>query len=490
MLKVISMYLPQFHEIKENNEWWGEGYTEWTAVKGAKQYFDGHYQPHVPLNKNYYNLLDKKTMSWQAELMKKYNVYGQSFYHYYFEDGRKILEKPAENLLQWKDIDMPFCFTWANESWIRTWSAINGVCWNSNIEERPKGDGILLKQNYGEKKEWIDHFNYLLDFFKDERYIKIDNKPLFIVYKPLDIYCIDEMSLVWEKLAVENGFSGIYFVGVNASFKAASAILLLESNNVGLYLDKITQYEQVCEQIVTSAAIAEEKVLFCGTPGYDDSPRRGKRGSIFKDSTPELFYEQMKNLSYISKLKNNEFLFVNAWNEWGEGMYLEPDEIYEYQYLDALKRGVIDGNNLDNEGIEKCKRIVEKGKSIRIKKQDDRIKQLKFYEGIYEKLLKGYEKNHTFATILMDLNVKSAAIYGLGNIGRHIIAELKGTEIEIAYGIDKDATEINTGFFVYTIDDVLPEVDIVIVTTPKADFEKLKKKKCKYMTIEELMNVV
>ena len=118
-MKVIAMYLPQFHRVKENDEWWGEGFTEWTAVRGAKQLFNGHYQPRIPQNRNYYDLLEKDTMLWQASLMKQYGIDGMCIYHYWFKDGRKILEKPAENLLQWKDVDMPFCFSWANETWAR-----------------------------------------------------------------------------------------------------------------------------------------------------------------------------------------------------------------------------------------------------------------------------------------------------------------------------------------------------------------------------------
>lgn len=126
-MRVIAMYLPQFHRVKENDIWWGEGFTEWTSVRSAERLFPGHEQPHVPLHGNYYDLLQPETMRWQAELMKRFGVDGMCFYHYYFKDGRKILEKPAENLLQWKDIDMPFCFSWANESWVRSWSRLSKV---------------------------------------------------------------------------------------------------------------------------------------------------------------------------------------------------------------------------------------------------------------------------------------------------------------------------------------------------------------------------
>ena len=184
-MKVISMYLPQFHRTKENDEWWGEGFTEWTTVKSAEKFHQSQYQPRVPLNCNYYSLLEKSTMIWQADLMKQYGVDGQCFYHYWFKDGRQILEKPAQNLLQWKEIDIPFCFCWANESWARTWSRIGDKNPWANIFEREErnGSGILLEQKYGEEEQWKRHFEYLLPFFKDERYIKIENRPVFLIYK-------------------------------------------------------------------------------------------------------------------------------------------------------------------------------------------------------------------------------------------------------------------------------------------------------------------
>ena len=134
-MKVLAMYLPQFHRVMENDQWWGTGFTEWTAAKGAEKLYEGHYQPRIPKNQYYYNLLDKDAMQWQAELMKKYHIDGMCIYHYWFKDSRRILEKPAENLLKWKNIEMPFCFYWANVTWARTWStcAVRASCswWRS-----------------------------------------------------------------------------------------------------------------------------------------------------------------------------------------------------------------------------------------------------------------------------------------------------------------------------------------------------------------------
>ena len=204
-MKILAMYLPQFHRVLENDEWWGNGFTDWVSAKKAKPLYEGHYQPHVPLGENYYNLLNKDVMVWQAELMKKYGVDGMCIYHYWFKDGRKILEKPAENLLQWKEIEMPFCFCWANETWARSWAQIQGANSWADMYEQYAADGsdqsqkaILLEQQYGEKKDWKKHFDYLNMFFRDERYIKIDDKPIFDFYKTADISCLDEMICYWQ----------------------------------------------------------------------------------------------------------------------------------------------------------------------------------------------------------------------------------------------------------------------------------------------------
>ena len=175
-MKILAKYLPQFHRTRENDAWWGEGFTEWTAVKKAAPLFEGHDQPRVPKDENYYDLLQKETMLWQASLMEKYGIDGMCIYHYWFKDGRQVLEKPAENLLRWKEVPMPFCFCWANETWARSWSKIQNKNHWSDIYEQKKSNGssgILLDQKYGREPEWKAHFEYLLPFFRDERYIKV-----------------------------------------------------------------------------------------------------------------------------------------------------------------------------------------------------------------------------------------------------------------------------------------------------------------------------
>ena len=277
-MKTIAFYLPQFHAIPENDEWWGLGYTEWTAVKRARALYDGHNQPRVPYENRYYNLLDKNTMQWQASLMEKYGVDGVCFYHYYFENGRKILEKPAENLLKWKDINMPFCFSWANETWARTWSALaTKNVWNS-IEEKKKqdddkNDGILLKQEYGNDEDWRIHFEYLLPFFKDDRYIKYINKPIFVIHRADLIPCLPQMIELWNNLARENGFDGIYFIGSNSFVAGMDAYVRQEANYSDSYNDLKISYDDMSDLVIKNALAADSKTYLCGFPGYDDTAK-------------------------------------------------------------------------------------------------------------------------------------------------------------------------------------------------------------------------
>ena len=196
-MKIIAFYLPQFHEIKENNEWWGEGFTEWRNVKTSVQTYKGQYMPRVPLNNNYYSLLDVETLKWQAKIAKEYGIYGFACYHYWFEEGM-LLEKPAELMLRHPEVDMPFCFSWANHTWKRNWAN--------------KSDEILREQTYGDEKEWRRHFDYLLPFFRDDRYIKVEGKPMMILYNPLHVEEFPAMMECWQRWAKEAELPGIFFL--------------------------------------------------------------------------------------------------------------------------------------------------------------------------------------------------------------------------------------------------------------------------------------
>ena len=452
-MKVIAMYLPQFHRVPENDEWWGEGYTEWTAVKQAEKLFPEHYQPHIPLNNNYYDLLQKSTMQWQAELMREYDVYGMCFYHYYFKNGKRILEKPAENLLKWKDIVMPFCFSWANETWARTWSKISDKnIWNSckEVNNNDSSDGILLKQEYGTEKDWREHFEYLVPFFQDERYIKINGAPIFIIHKPDSITCLPQMMEKWNMWAKQYGWDKIVFIGTNSCRGIMDANLQLEANfsDKGV-CDLQIDYNQICEEIIKNAVNSDQNTYLCGTTGYDDTPRRGMRGEVMINSSPQEFYSLMKILLYLSKQRGNEFIFVNAWNEWGEGMHLEPDQKYKF---------------LERDEPEISIQLSRYKKNWESTWQADKQNKYKNIMRLYDKWLFLRERKVKISDYLIEKNYKKIAIYGMGKVSKHLLFDLENSDIEVMYGIDRVENGLNYSFPIYNLDGVLPPVDVIIGT--------------------------
>ena len=469
--RIIAMYLPQFHQIPENDAWWGEGFTEWTATKSAYPLFPGHDQPRVPADGNYYDLLQKSTMDFQVNLMKEYHVYGMCFYHYYFENGKKILEKPAENLLRWKDIDMPFCFSWANESWARTWSNLrNKLTWSLMENKKDfidKDDGILLKQDYGSHQDWKEHFHYLLPFFRDKRYIKIDNCPLFIIYKPDDISCLLNMKDCWNELAKEEGFHGIYFIGTNSFQTVCDATLIQEpgySMSCCSFHErqdtqvKLVKYEDVCKTSVNMKYPSDRIVYLSVFSGFDDTPRRGQHGTVTLGSTPELFERYLRTISTLSRERGNSLVFINAWNEWGEGMYLEPDEKFQYGYLNAVKKVVEDPDGIQMSFDAMPKEIVS---VVPIEKK---IRRYQSYWRVLDKWMTIREKNGSVAAYLKASGYQRFAIYGLGMLGHHLIAEFEENNMQIAYGIDRAHDTLHFAFPVYGISDNLECVDVIIVT--------------------------
>ena len=468
-MKVLAMYLPQFHRVAENDEWWGTGYTEWTAVKKGEKLFPGHDQPRVPMKNNYYDLLKKETMQWQTELMKKYNVYGMCFYHYYFQGGRKILEKPAENLLEWKDIDMPFCFSWANETWARTWSKLTSInTWNSREEKAPDtgDDGILLKQEYGGEKDWENHFYYLQPFFEDMRYIRVENKPVFIIYKPDEISCLPQMMEKWNMLAKEHGIDGIYFIGTNSERDGFQAYLRQETYCLDDSRLKFSaDYREICNGIIKNALSLDGRCYLCGVVGYDDTPRRGEAGNVITNASPEQFYRLMCILLHLGEQRNHEFIFVNAWNEWGEGMYLEPDERFGYGYLEALSKSLDDYKEMDRDMTgaldeikgELCHR-QEAGDSSIVNRRNACFTRL------LDKWLRIKEEGKRLIAYFEKKGYKKVAVYGIGMTGKHLLAELRETGILVVYGIDRKGKQLNYSFPIYTIEEQIPDADVIVVT--------------------------
>lgn len=368
-MRIIAYYLPQFHQIKENDEWWGEGFTEWVNVKKAKPLFRGHYQPRVPINNNYYDLLSDDIKIWQVNLANEYGIYGFCFYHYWF-NGHMLLEKPVEQFLKNKDLDINFCLSWANEPWTKAWVS--------------KKDNVLIDQSYGEKKEWEQHFYYLLPFFLDDRYIKTNGKPLFVIYRPEQIECLNKMLDYWQKLAKQNGLPGIDFAYQHLSFDLtkdkddsrftynieyepgyASFDMRTKTDNYmyrvlkdidewflkhlnhqpsNFFIRKVrtANYEDVWKACVNHKP-QNEKSIAGAFVDWDNTPRRGSKGIVYKGATPTVFKKYFKQkIKKVKELYSTDMIFIFAWNEWAEGGYLEPDEKFGYSYLEAIKECLIE----------------------------------------------------------------------------------------------------------------------------------------------------
>lgn len=475
-LKPIAMYLPQFYQTPENDLWWGEGFTDWIATKKAQKYEDEQNQPRVPLNNNYYCLLDKDVMEWQAKLASKYDIYGFAFYHYWFKDGRQVLEKPAENLLNWKDINIKYCFSWANQTWARSWSKL-ALCntWSDLEEQNGKQneDGILLLQEYGDVNSWKQHFEYLKPFFKDDRYIKKDNKPVFLIHFPQCFMELGEMAEYWNMWAKEAGFEGIYFIVVNPEKYdiRCDARAIIEPTYSHMYLqsqrmDKLASYsyEDTWERIISQEMDKNITTYLGGFIDYDNTPRRGEAGVYYRGVTPEKFEKYFSQLVDKCRSVGSEFIFLNAWNEWGEGMYLEPDEKNGYGFLQAVKNVMENYTARSEKVYEQAYFITPQDVAERNeKKAVQKLEILKIKYNIINKWYSLAEKDILLADYLDVCGYKEIAIYGLGIMGKHLISDLNNSTLKIPYGIDQKADNKAFDFAVYTLKDELPKADIIVV---------------------------
>lgn len=350
--RVIAFYLPQFHPIPENDEWWGKGFTEWTNVGKAKQLFKGHYQPRVPADLGYYDLRLAETRAAQAELARNAGVEGFAYWHYWWA-GKRLIERPFNEVLESGEPELPFCLSWANETWSGIWLGNPGK--------------ILMEQTYPGKEDYEKHFYAVLPAFRDKRYIQVDGKPLFMVYRPLNIPDAKFFVEYWNELAVKNGLKGIHFVGIASDPEnQVDKILGLGFNGVntsgvadahkkiqgglaykvrlklmvkvgGLLLNRY-KYKDIVKNMFTRFD-ERENVYPTVLPQWDNSARSGRRSIIYTGSTPELFKDQLKGCMQLIDKKEDEhkLVFLKSWNEWAEGNYVEPDQVYGHGYLDALK---------------------------------------------------------------------------------------------------------------------------------------------------------
>lgn len=368
--KLIAMYFPQLHAIAENDAWWGKGFTDWDSVRSARPLYDGHYQARVPKGSDYYDQSDVQTLRRQAAQARQYGVYGFCHYHYWF-DGRQLLETPTRLMLENPDIDMPFCLSWANETWSRRWDG--------------RDHQILIQQTHpSDPARWKLHYDYLIKAWKDPRAIRVDGKPVFVIYRPQRIDKIDDMLAYWRQLAAQDGLPGLYFVfqkqyelpnesclrafdalfqfqpfeAINSpsydrhSIKHSRLFKLVRSlperyqdmlrGVRAKFIKELTfhDYAQVWRQAAEVRPHARLHTYPGGYVDWDNSARYKHRATIFREASPQAFEEGLAGV--VASLARRDlpepFVFINAWNEWAESAYLEPDEKFGFQYLEAVQR--------------------------------------------------------------------------------------------------------------------------------------------------------
>lgn len=352
-LKIYAFYLPQFHAIPENDEWWGKGFTEWTKSSNARPLFRGHYQPNIPGELGYYNLLDEAARESQATLAKSYGVDGFIYWHYWFGNGRQLLEKPIQEIIRKKKPSFPFCLAWANQTWTGIWHGLK--------------NRTLIRQEYPGDYDHINHFQELLPAFHDERYIRISGKPVFFIYEPDTFPRLKQFTLLWNSLAVKNGLGGMYWIGINhlkwnykndgfdemTVYMPGHYVDVYQMNflrsiknsfkrHLLQYRPLTIPYREIIENYRTQKLESNDFIPTV-IPNWDNTPRMGKKGLVFHGSTPELFEHHlsaMMNFVYNNSRKN-PMLFIKSWNEWAEGNYLEPDQCWGRGYLEALVKAKV-----------------------------------------------------------------------------------------------------------------------------------------------------
>ena len=350
-IKPIAIHLPQFHPFAENDTWWGKGFTEWTNVTKAKPLFKGHYQPHLPADLGFYDLRLEEARIAQAELAKNYGIYGFCYYHYWF-NGKRIMNRPLDDMLKTKTPDFPFMLCWANENWTRRWDG--------------KDHEVLIKQNYSNEDD-IDHIRFLLNtFFRDPRYIKVNGKPFFLIYRPGLLPDVKRTLTTWRQQASKEGIE--LYIGFTSSL--STNITNFEDAGFDCMVDfqpDLANYpktkqkpfvEKIKEKLIGASnyythhfasypsyvdfmikkELPEQSNIYPGiNPGWDNAARRQKNATIFTDANPTDYSRWLEHI--VGKYKTKDtFLFINAWNEWAEGNHLEPCRKWGRKYLEETKR--------------------------------------------------------------------------------------------------------------------------------------------------------
>ncbi len=370
--RIIAYYLPQFHPIPENDKFWGKGFTEWTNVAKAKPLFRGHNQPRIPADLGFYDLRLSEIREEQANLAKEAGVEGFCYWHYWFGEGKQVLEMPFKHVVESGKPDFPFCLGWANHDWsTKTWEKGKGVA----------KDEMIFKQVYPGDEDIEKHFYSLLPAFKDNRYITVDGKLLFAIYEAYSIPNVENFISIWNTLALENGLQGFHFVALSTAlpkvdlktiadiegtisqrynnyrtlgFDAVNSINFkyaeLKAGNTikkalystlrkvvpGIMVEKY-DYKYIMENFYSSAD-EMDFVYPQLVPGWDRSPRSGKSAIVYYNNTPENFKVAAERAMRCVENRDDEhrIIFLNSWNEWGEGAFMEPDLCYGKRYIQCL----------------------------------------------------------------------------------------------------------------------------------------------------------
>lgn len=349
--RVIAFYLPQYHPIPENDEWWGPGFTEWTNVAKARPLYRGHQQPRMPGELGFYDLRLAETRARQAELARMHGIEGFCYWHYWLGGGRRLLERPFAEVLNTGEPDFPFCLGWANHPWTGVWFG---------------SDDVLVEQTYPGEEDHRAHFDWLLAAFRDPRYIQVEGKPLVCIHRPQDIPNMKQAMELWRKWATDAGLSGLHIVGegrfvedcdalgidaVSYTYHRQIGFLKPRSRYIRRWLGQFRQVRGV--PAVFEYADAMKYFLREGkspineypsiVPNWDSTPRLGAKGVVLRNPHPELFRQHVREA--LTKVAHKPFehriLFAKSWNEWAEGNYLEPDREFGRGFLEVLRDEVL-----------------------------------------------------------------------------------------------------------------------------------------------------
>ena len=351
MARALAFYLPQFYPTPENDRWWGKGFTEWTNVGRARPLFPGHYQPRVPADLGYYDLRLPEVREQQARMAREAGIEGFCYWHYWFA-GTRLLDKVFEEVVDSGTPDYPFCLCWANHSW-------KAKTWDPAVP-----DTMLMEQTYPGAEDYRQHFLALLPAFKDKRYITVDGRLLFGIFEPGGIPDMAEMASIWNGMAEENGLPGFCFFAfaqgqgaLQAARNPAFDKIVYDAMFDAVYIrnhrraarfraklcDILDRPWPIPYSFYTQAALEQfakfPETVPCIDPNFDHSPRSGKKGVILHDSTPQNWGAFLKKAVELADRRQQDgLLFIKAWNEWGEGNYLEPDLRFGDQYLAEMKK--------------------------------------------------------------------------------------------------------------------------------------------------------